>query len=260
MNNLTIDIYGKCNQDCEFCYQDLDGSMLSTEQVLKIVDESKYSETVNIGGGEPFLHSGILDIINGIRERDRKVHIATDAAIIPKGLLELEDRVREGATMQVSLHASNPELFKRITNRNLFDAVIRNTRRLTERYQTLISTAVYQVNYDDVPNIVDLVVKELEIPIRVNLVFPEGKGKDVELLRQDQIDRLIGYLLLQRIKTNGLVDSPLVHENNCTALESAYGIEKKGLCPVDCGIKIYVSPRGTTHNCEFLVSGEKNAN
>ena len=250
MKLLTIDINGYCNLGCEFCYQNLDGSELSEEEILKILDKNPNFADIEIGGGEPFLHKNIINIIKNIREKGKKLHISTNATRIPEGFLELEDRLRQGSQVQVSLHASNPELYKEITKRDLFNAVIDNIKKIKPRYSTLISSAIYQANFDDVPNIVDL-SSELELPLRVSLVFPVGNGKNVDLLTPKQIDDLKSYLLLKKVEKGEMIDSPIVHENNCIALQSFYGIEKQGICPADSG-KLYVSPVGEEYNCEFL--------
>lgn len=247
---LTIDVNGYCNIACEFCYQDLDGSHLTREEIVGIVEGMPESRIVEIGGGEPLLHKEIQGIITDIRERGKKVHIATNATRIPEGFLDLEKRIREGTQIQVSLHASNPELYEQITGRNCFDQVIENTRLLQSRYATLMTSAIYKENLGDVPHLVEL-ASDLSLPIRVNLVMPVGSGANVTLLTDKEVDRLRGQLLVHKL--SGIqVESPLIHVNNCAAIQNAYGIEKRGLCPVDCAAKLYVSPRGEERNCEFL--------
>ena len=249
--DLTVDINAYCNLRCEFCYQDLDGSILPEDEILGIIDENPDSEYIEIGGGEPFLDKRLVQLIKEIRKRKKKIHIATNGTRFPDELLNLEDMIRNDVEIQISLHASNQELYKRITKKNLFDRVIDNIKKIKPMYSTLISSAIYQVNYHDIPNLINL-ASELELPIRINLVFPVGNGRNVELLTPKQINQLTSYLLLERIKKGNMVESPLMHTNNCTALQNVYGIEKKGLCPVDCGVKGYISPKGKSYNCEFL--------
>src|SRR3989344_1534958 len=253
MNNLTIDVNAACNIGCEFCYQDLDGSELSLDEVINHVESglktSKF-DVVEIGGGEPFMYKSLLKLLTSLTDLGKRSHVSTNATFIPRGLLELEDRVRENTIIQVSLHASNPELYREVTKRNLFNNVISNIRKIKEKYETLISSAIYSKNFDDVSNILKLAY-ELDLPIRINLVIPEGKGKDVKLLVKEQIAKLRNTLLLEKIKHPGKVDSPLLHENTCYALRDAYGIEKQGLCPIDIASKLYIDPRGKKFACEF---------
>jgi len=250
---ITIDINGYCNNECEMCYQDLDGSELSLDEIVSFVKGNLSSDVVEIGGGEPFLHKDLLEIIAQIVDGGKRVHISTNATFIPKGLLDLREEVRNSTTIQVSLFGGTREVYQKVTKKDFFDRVVKNASRLKKRYKTVISSPIYQENFDTVPKILGIAYG-LGIPIRINLTFPEGKGKDVELLKNEQINRLRSYLLIEKIKHGGMVDSPLLHENNCTALERAYGIEKKGVCPADCG-KSYITPRREAYACEFLRNG-----
>ncbi len=248
MRNLTIDINGICNERCRFCYQDLDGSILSEEEVMRLVDGSD-ADVVEIGGGEPFLDKRIVGIIEGIRNKGKRVHVSTNATLIPEGLLDLEQRAKEGTQIQASIHASNCVLYDYITGRNLFDEVIGNIGTLKPYFSMLMTSAIYQDNFNDVPRLVDL-AEQLGLPIRVNLVFPVGNGRNVNLLTPQQVNQLRGYLLKLRVIKGNKIDSPLIHTNNCHALREAYGVEREGVCPFDCG-KVYVSPRGEKSGCEF---------
>ena len=88
MRNLTIDINGICNEKCKFCYQDLDGSILSEKEIMGLVNDSD-ADVIEIGGGEPFLDKRIVSIIANIRNKGKRVHVSTNATLIPKGLLYL---------------------------------------------------------------------------------------------------------------------------------------------------------------------------
>ncbi len=249
MANLTIDINGVCNEACKFCYQDLDGSVLPERDILNLVKNQPDKRTIEIGGGEPFLDPRIVGLTKSIRKMGRSVHISTNATLVPRGFLDLEDSVREGVQVQVSIHGSNPERYYRVHGRDLFDKVVDNAKKIKQRFSTLMTSAIYQENFDDVPNLVAL-SEELGLPLRVNLVFPVGKGKHVQRLSPGQVDSLRGYLLGQRLSKGDKIDSPLIHSNNCYAIANAYGVPREGLCPLDCG-KVYVSPRGSVRGCEF---------
>lgn len=257
MSNLTIDVNARCNIGCEFCYQNLDGSELSLDQVLNKVESGLKIgrlDIVEIGGGEPFMYKSLLELMTRLTSLGKRIHISTNATFIPNGLIELESRVRDNATIQASLHASNPELYKEITKRDLFYNVINNIKKIKEKFETIISTAVYDKNLYDVPSILGLAYS-LELPIRLNLVIPEGAGKNVKLLGAKQIHNLRDLLLLEKIKHPGKVDSSLLHENTCYASQKTYGIEKRGPCPIDMKSKLYVDPRGQSFVCEFYKQG-----
>lgn len=244
---LTLDINSYCNLRCEFCYQELDGSKLGEEEIFRAIDEDGVS-LVEIGGGEPFLDKRVVDIIDSIRRRGKEVHVSTNGTVIPPAFLDLESRAGE-IGVQVSLHASNPRLYEQVTGRDFFGKVIKNVQLLRQHFPVNLSSTVYQTNFEDVPNLVEL-AEDLSLPLRVNLVFPVGKGKNVSLLDRRQVDQLKGYLLGERVRRREAIDSPLIHENNCYALAEAYGVERKGICPLDCG-KVYVSPNGKVGRCEF---------
>ena len=248
MRNLTIDINGICNEKCKFCYQDLDGSILSEKEIMGLVNDSD-ADVIEIGGGEPFLDKRIVSIIANIRNKGKRVHVSTNATLIPKGLLDLEARAKEGTQLQASIHGSNPALYERITGKNLLDRAVKNIGTLKPHFSMLMTSAIYQDNFNDVPNLVNL-AEQLQLPLRVNLVFPVGNGRNVNLLTPKQVNQLRGYLLQQRVIKGDKIDSPLIHTNNCYALGDAYGVEKEGVCPFDCG-KVYVSPRGEKSGCEF---------
>lgn len=244
MNILTVSINAECNLACEFCYQELDGSKLSVDDVLSHVKEN---QRVQIDGGEPMLYQDISGLVKTIAKTN-PVHISTNAVYIPKDFLDLDGHVRNNTEVQVSLHASNPKLFKDITKHDKFGQVMDNIEKLSDSYVTGLSCAVYGKNLDDIPNIVKL-SKSLDLPLRVNLVFPINN--DVTILDMKQIDQLKGYLLSQKV-SGARIDSPLLHDNSCNAIAKHYCIEKRGSCPVDCMSKTYVSSKGSIRSCEFL--------
>ena len=140
MSILTIDINGYCNEACQFCYQNLDGSSLPEQEIARIIGSNPHAKTVEIGGGEPFLDPRIVRLTKTIREKEKNVHISTNASFIPKEFLDLEDSVREGVQIQASIHGSNPETYGKIHGRNLFDKVVENIWKIKPRFSTLMTS------------------------------------------------------------------------------------------------------------------------
>lgn len=255
MKNLTIDINNFCNLNCEFCYQNLDGSELSKDYILDVVDKHKDFDTIEIGGGEPFLYSNIIDLIMELSKRNKKINISTNGTLIPDSLLSLEDEIKDKTKIQVSLNASNKELYEKITGKDLFNDVLKNINKIKPKYQTNLSSAIYQENFKDVPYLINL-ANQLNLPIRLNLVIPKGKGKNVSLITERELDRLTGQLLVQYV-LNKNIEFPLLHFNprdreiNCQAVADTYNRQKVGYCPADTNEKLYFS-KDMNCNCQFL--------
>lgn len=214
------------------------------------MDKTTDSHTVEIGGGEPFVHPDIADIITGIRQVGKLAHVATAGTPLPPTILQLDEKIRKGVEMQISLHAANRELYKHITGRDLFDRVLENIPKIAALYKTGITSAIYKDNLSEVKPLINLAY-ELELPIRINLVMPIGKGKNVTLLTPGEISRVRGEIVTERILKGNMVESPLLHQNTCYALAEAYGIEKTGVCPIDNHSKQYINPQGEKFSCEF---------
>lgn len=255
MSRITIDINATCNLSCAFCYQRMDGSELGLARILDIADSEPAARLIQIGGGEPFLHEQLADILIGMYERGRKVHVSTNMTYVPASLRTLDKKVRDNTQVQISLHAADPSSYAAITGYDHFDEAIDNTHSMMQLYATNISSSIYASNLDQVPGLISM-ASGLGIPIRIGLVFPIGKGQDVSLLDAAQVDHLRGYLLAQRLQKGDIIDSPLIHSSNCFALEKHYGMKKTSACPVECGQKKYFAPDGTTKDCEFMKDTE----
>jgi MoaA/NifB/PqqE/SkfB family radical SAM enzyme len=254
-----MDIIGTCNESCEFCYQDNDGTTLSEEEVIGIADANPDLDVVEIGGGEPFLHDGLARIVSVLLGTGRKVHLSTNGTMISEELVDSVSGLNDGLELQVSLHAADPKTYQDITGKDYFDLVMHNLAKLSSAFRTSISTTVYQRNYCSVEGVIDI-ASGLGLPVRVLPVLPIGKGAAVGLLEPAQLDKLRGMLLAESLQRGIVVDSPLIHRNNCQALEDAYGIPKQARCPLDLGQKVYYSPRGERYSCEFCrydVLGER---
>lgn len=155
MKILAIDITGKCNFECKFCYQESKGK-LSIEQIMENVHSNPDFSKVEIGGGEPFMHKGLLEILGKMVNAGKSVNISTNASIIPEEFFGLEASLRDKITMQASLPAGNPGLYKKITGKNLFDLVLENIGRLKQKYIAVISSAIYADNFGSVKEILSL--------------------------------------------------------------------------------------------------------
>jgi MoaA/NifB/PqqE/SkfB family radical SAM enzyme len=241
---LTIDITSRCNQDCEFCYNTGKNGDMDFEMFKGFVKDDIC--IVEIGGGEPMLHPQLPDFIRYCTDKSKKVNIVTNGSLLNRRLFELENK--DSIEFIVSLHGIEDK-HNDIVGANHYNAAVDNLKELKRYFRTGINTSLYKKNKDQIDSLVVL-SQSLDVPIRFNLVYPVGKGKDVELI--DEFDRKVlqGRLTQERI-INPLVDSPLTRPNNCLAIEKYYDIPRIKKCPVDLGTKIYVNQLGKISRCEF---------
>ena len=80
-----VEVTNACNLACEVCYADghADGAHLPTETILRMIDffaaaECGTPEILQLSGGEPTLHPGILDIIRYARTKVKYVMLNTN--------------------------------------------------------------------------------------------------------------------------------------------------------------------------------------
>ena len=87
MKQISIEIIHKCPNKCLHCssYSDITRTMkLSTDKILSIIDSAKKlnTEIISISGGEPFLHEGLVEIVQYAKMQGLKVYIYTSGITI----------------------------------------------------------------------------------------------------------------------------------------------------------------------------------
>ncbi len=266
-----------CNEKCESCFLNFNGEVMSLEDILKIARESP-DKVIEIQGGETMLYRDpsvkkidIVDVILGIVRMGKDVHVSTNGTYIPRRLLEEEviNELQDHLQVQVSLWASNAELYKEITKRNVFNLVEKNISIYKENYDTVLSCAIYRKNYADVKNIADYAVNKLGLPIRFNLVMAIGKGKEVELITTSEVYDLLNTIRQLAPFAQSLHQKPMIFfgsynlnplsgmtENNCPAVTFAYNLPMtSAMSPCLMLTRKYHSPGKPAQLCEFFHQG-----
>jgi radical SAM protein with 4Fe4S-binding SPASM domain len=83
--SVKIHVNYDCNYRCVYCYSNRkNGPALSTQQWLHVIDDlRKYSvQTVEISGGEPFLHNDLLSIVKKCADNGYGITIYTNGSLI----------------------------------------------------------------------------------------------------------------------------------------------------------------------------------
>ncbi len=213
---VHIDLTNNCNNNCIGCWCRSpllkDKEMPDEEKRLSlpydlIKNLVKDIGTLNgtrqiklVGGGEPFMHKNIMDVIADIKRLDIEVDINTNFTLvdedIAKRLVELEVDI-----LTVSLWAGSPkvyvdthpnkteETFQKMKEVLSFISSLKSKRK-TSKPWIKIYNVISNLNYYDVENMVDFAL--------------EVKADDVQFVLLDPILRRTDSLLLDESQTKTL--------------------------------------------------------
>lgn len=89
---VMLEVTKQCNMDCKHCYiyaGEPRENEMSTEEIYSVLDDLKKMKVfhVFITGGEPFLRSDIIDILNYAADRNLFVSVVTNGTLLTEKLL-----------------------------------------------------------------------------------------------------------------------------------------------------------------------------
>ena len=248
IETLTVDILGACNFNCEYCYNPDREGKLGVEEVLGYISQFDPS-LVSFGGGEPFLHDGLVKMAQEIA-KTREMCISTNGTIMNTGLLSLPEELRKKVLLQISIPSGEKEIYRKITGKDMLEEVVHNLSEFSRRFRTFINCPIYQGNFDSIEFVIEI-GRKYKSPVRLSLVIPSGNGKNVGLVNPKQIER-IKYLALQG-QLEGTAYSPLTNiAPLCPLFNRFYGIEGNQLCLSEKEKKVYINQHGERKECEFM--------
>lgn len=187
-----IDVTSACNAKCPFCFQGThllsDNEMMSFKRIVTLLDELRELGTYYIGfsGGEPFLRSDFLDILEEAKKRLFKLSIITN------GMLLNEDKIKRLAAIgiervTISFHSCNPDNYCRCFGINDPKMVGRVSNNISALLKNGISTGaaitITDINIRDTKK-TTLFLEQLGLSredINYNMLL-EGKSQIKDLL------------------------------------------------------------------------------
>jgi len=219
---INIDLTFQCNLRCIFCYssstnQHNKSSEMSTDEIFDIIDEFKKlnGAFVLFGGGEPFIRDDFLEIFKYTKSKGLWTYVLTNGSLITEEVAyeyakyfnPLFDKI------QVSLDGATPEINdKQRGVKGAFDSTLRGITNLTStgKIRPLINTVVTKLNYNDIPNILKLAVKNNAYTYRCLKLQKVGRGSKGILfekiaINQDEGDKLYEYLSQKRDELMGMI-------------------------------------------------------
>lgn len=249
---LFLGITSDCNLDCEFCCQTKKGTLQpkTIEQLLDTYDP----EIVVLTGGEPLLHVNIIEIIRMVLSKGKQLDILSNGTVYSSELDNIDPHSKKQIQLHISLHSANASNYQGITGRNRFNDVLKNIARYSESFKLSLATAVYQKNFQEAPSILDLAIW-LELPVYFNLVYPINPARKVDLISNEQLDKLQQMICSSRLLSRS-VNSSFIYlpANYCKLLQEFYNIPKTRQCDAELKQKLYIAPDKSRHSCDFIVN------
>src|SRR3989344_4493838 len=93
---MQISLTNRCNLKCSYCYAmypDREDKDLSSEEILKLIDEMAAAGTrrVNLVGGEPLLRKDIGEIIRRVKSHGMQCAMTTNGYLVPRKIDEIAE-------------------------------------------------------------------------------------------------------------------------------------------------------------------------
>ncbi|MHA1489314.1 MAG: radical SAM protein [Promethearchaeota archaeon] len=177
----------KCNLKCFHCFVDATNKKseneLTTEQVKKVIDILSANDvvTINFCGGEPLTKKDIFEVIKYTQEHDIYPSISTNATLLSKNMCKkLYDSGIRSVT--ISLDSYSPENHDRLRQvPGSFEMTINGISNAVEFgkfEEIIINTTLTDYNYQEIPQIYELVKELGATKYYISRILPTGRGKN----------------------------------------------------------------------------------
>lgn len=241
---LYLSIINTCNLRCQGCWVDVEEKdSIDLETLNRTIVEAKKHGNAFFGilGGEPFMHSGLLDLLAA--HPDAYFQVFTNGQLITE---KVARRLREigNTTPLVSIEGREITSDARRGKKEVFTRTMRGLDNcLREGLLTGVATSLCQSNIDEL--LTEEWLGEL-IERGVHYAWyhtyrPVGPKPNFELaLRPDQLVRVRKFVTEARAKM------PIA------IIDAYYDGEGRALCPMSTGISHHISPKGDIEPCPII--------
>lgn len=252
----VINITKSCNLACRHCYADAaygnsndDSKELTTEQWKRVISDiaelvsTRGEDRILLTGGEPFLRSDIMEIINYIKCIGFRPLINTNGLLIKDEFLDKLEESR--AELLVSLDGSEEGIHELLRGKGTFNKTIEIIKKLkNHNVITRLSFTVHRGNFDDIKKYVEL-AKKLEIEdIAINnlTVLSRAAANNLERVGTKDINKTIKQLSDKASDNNDYLNTTDYAKQGAILLENFKfnycGVGSASLC-IDADGSVY---------------------
>jgi len=187
MTDKKFEITGKCNLNCEACYNKKMLEKLQDIPVENLLKNIKRTDVIYIGGGEPMLYPQIQELSEKLFNISQEIVISTNGIIYKPILKEIQ--------IQASLWTLNPELYNTLLGgtKKQFKSSMKNINQyINNGNPVLLNMPVYSKNINEIESISDY-AKSMGVKLRISPIFPSNGfscTKDLEKKIEDEVFKL----------------------------------------------------------------------
>ncbi|MBI5248442.1 MAG: mycofactocin radical SAM maturase [Desulfomonile tiedjei] len=251
--NVTWEVTYACNLACVHCLSDSGARRngeLTTEECRKVIDAMAANKVFqfSIGGGEPFVRSDFMDLMDYAHEKGIVTCISTNGTMIDD---EIARRLAHNLVyIQVSLDGARPQSNDAIRGRGSFRKALRGLECLKKRdIEVSINTVLTRLSILELDALADLAAS-LGAKFRVSRFRPSGRGKrswgHLNVSRKQMLS-FSDWLSDHMSVSTGDSFFSVTHEDR-----KSLGLNMCGACKLTC----CVSPLGEVYPCAFLQENE----
>jgi len=252
----------RCNKHCRHCYQNghpiNDLPLAKLELVLDHMVEAlvKWDRqgSLSFTGGEPFVRQAeLFSLMDEVDRIDAFAYydILTNGSLISDDVaiaLKKQSKLRR---VQVSLEGATAETNDTIRGDGSYEETLTSIRTMKRHgLTTSVMTTVSKINYDEIPQLIELLSNEGVDTFALERLIPEGRGQSLskQLLTSEELKKLYEHvynIALQKNGTRILMYRPLF------ALVAPEDPDVGALCSVGNNA-LTIMPDGTVYPCRRL--------
>jgi len=183
--NLWLEITYACNYSCSFCYNDFDKqnkgkiSPSSIKKILAKVSNYYDIQSITLAGGEPLIHTEILNITEECSKYCHNISLVTNGFFIEKNLIDKLELLGVNH-IQVSFYGAREEQYDLISKvSGSLEQVIENL--ISIQSNQLSISAVFVTNNNNFSDIVDLL--DILFLLEINTIILNEERKNYNIIK-----------------------------------------------------------------------------
>ena len=168
---VEVDITSRCNQKCTYCAHfgsaSETGEDLPKDEWLEFFDELGRAAvlSVSVGGGEPFVRSDILEILDGIARNRMRFDIGTNGTLITDEIARFLALTKRCNYVQVSIDGSRSEMHDVCRGKGSFERAMEGLDRLRKHgVPVAVRATINKHNVREIDETAKFFLEDLDLP------------------------------------------------------------------------------------------------